>query len=111
MRQALIDNEGLAAQRIEVIYNGIDPARFAGADAALRARTRADLGLTDGQLALLQVARFHSVKDHATALSALATALPRAWHARWGGSLNPSAGLLANVLRGWQPRPRARGPA
>lgn len=86
VKQALVDNEGIAADRIEVIYNGIDPARFTppgdaapdpGIDtdtdaAPRRPAARAAMGAADGQRVILQVARFHPVKDHATAVRALA---------------------------------------
>lgn len=76
VKQALVNNEGLAAERIEVIYNGIDPARFDVTDhEAVRSETRRELGLAPGQPVLLQVARFHPVKDHATALHAFAHVL------------------------------------
>ena len=76
VKQALVDHEGIAAGRIEVVYNGVDPARFAPPDAPARAAARAELGLEPQTPALLQVARFHPVKDHATALRSLAALLP-----------------------------------
>lgn len=70
VRQALIDNEGIAASRIEVIHNGIAPGTGPTADASERART--ELGLDASAPVIMQVARFHSVKDHATAVRAFA---------------------------------------
>ncbi len=73
VKDALVRNEGIAAGRIEVIHNGIDPQPFAQLDTpATRAQVRAELGLTPAQSVWLQVARFHPVKDHGTALRALA---------------------------------------
>lgn len=75
VKQALVDNEGIAAERIEVVRNGIDPARFSvdpARAAEARARIRAELKLGERQPVILQVARFHPVKDHATSLRALA---------------------------------------
>lgn len=64
IRQALIDHEGIAPQRVEVIHNGIDPQAFS--TSAPRPADRS----TGRELTILQVARFHSVKDHATAIRA-----------------------------------------
>jgi glycosyltransferase involved in cell wall biosynthesis len=70
VRSALIRNEGIPGGRVEVIYNGIDLPPFAR-EAHDRAAARRELGLGDGDLALIQVARLDSLKDHATALRAL----------------------------------------
>jgi L-malate glycosyltransferase len=71
---ALVRNEGIADKRIEVIYNGIDAARFAKRDdaQAVRARVRGELRIHEQTPVVLQVARLHPVKDHATALRAMA---------------------------------------
>jgi len=77
VKQMLIANEGIAAGHIEVIFNGVDPAEFARpseADAA-RAEARAKLGLAPTDRVVMQVARFHPVKDHATAIRGFAHAL------------------------------------
>jgi L-malate glycosyltransferase len=75
VRNALVCNEGIAEKRIEVIYNGIDAARFARRDdaAAVRARVRSELRIHEQTPVVLQVARLHPVKDHVTALRAMAT--------------------------------------
>jgi glycosyltransferase involved in cell wall biosynthesis len=72
VRQALIDNEGLPSDRIEVVYNGIDAAAF-GHDEATRRDARQELGLQD-EFAVVQVARLDTIKDHATAVRAIAIA-------------------------------------
>jgi glycosyltransferase involved in cell wall biosynthesis len=72
VKSALVENEGIPAERIEVVRNGIDPASFGPPDAAARRAARAELAIGDEQPVLLQVARFHPVKDHATALRAMA---------------------------------------
>jgi glycosyltransferase involved in cell wall biosynthesis len=71
VRQTLITVEGFPPDRVEVIYNGIDLSAFdnPGRD---RREARRELGLADGDVALIQVARLHPLKDHATALRALA---------------------------------------
>lgn len=71
VRQALIDNEGLPAERIEVIYNGVDTAAFARCEAT-RAAVRAELRLGPADFAVMQVARLNALKDHATAIRAIA---------------------------------------
>jgi len=70
VRQALVTNEGIADQRIDLVYNGIDP----GPDPSPlhRERARKLLNLDPGRSVVMQVARFHSVKDHATAVRAFA---------------------------------------
>lgn len=75
VKQALIDNEGISEDRIEVIYNGIDATRFSHAeDPSLRAAVRDELKLSADARVVLQVARFHPVKDHATAVRGFAAA-------------------------------------
>lgn len=75
VKQCLIDNEGLAASRIEVVLNGIDPRAFAAGEQTKRAALRRELAVSDDDIVVLQVARFHPVKDHATALRGFAHAL------------------------------------
>jgi glycosyltransferase involved in cell wall biosynthesis len=70
VRQALIVNEGLPAQRVEVIYNGVDLSRFDFVEGR-RQRARATLELGPEKLAILQVARLDHLKDHGTALKTM----------------------------------------
>jgi glycosyltransferase involved in cell wall biosynthesis len=56
VQQALIGNEGISPRRIEVVYNGIDADQFAGRPGD-RAEVRRELGLSAGELAIIQVAR------------------------------------------------------
>lgn len=72
VKRALIDHEGIAEPRITVVYNGIDPDAFAQAGATSRTEARAALGIADDVPVVMQVARFHPVKDHGTAVRALA---------------------------------------
>ena len=79
VRQALIDNEGLAPARVEVIHNGIEPGPPPTAEQ--RKQARVTLGLDPSTPVVMQVARFHPVKDHASAIRAFAAvhaALPAA---------------------------------
>jgi glycosyltransferase involved in cell wall biosynthesis len=67
VRQALVDNEGIARERIGVVYNGIDLAPFATA-ARCRDQVRRELGVVNDELVIMQVARLDALKDHATAV-------------------------------------------
>jgi sugar transferase (PEP-CTERM/EpsH1 system associated) len=62
---------GFAARRITVIHNGVDQARFFP-DPAARARTRSELGIADDELLIGCVGNLLPVKDHVTALQAVA---------------------------------------
>lgn len=70
VKRALIDNEGLPAERIEVIHNGIEPCETI--DSSARSTARTSLGLNPDTPTIMQVARFHEVKDHPTAIDAFA---------------------------------------
>ncbi|MEM6750628.1 MAG: glycosyltransferase, partial [Planctomycetota bacterium] len=76
VRDALVEREGLPGDRIEVVYNAVDADGFdAGQDAssqAMRESARATLGLDPDTPVVMQVARFHPVKDHATSIRAIA---------------------------------------
>lgn len=75
IKQALIDNEGIAARKIEVIYNGIDPQRFEwsnGEGDRVGREVRAELGIAPDTPVVLHVARMHPVKDHLTGVAAMA---------------------------------------
>jgi L-malate glycosyltransferase len=73
VRTALIENEGFALTRVDVIYNGVDALRFHAAR-PYRDRVRAQLGLTDQDVGIIQVARLNRLKDYGTALHAIAQA-------------------------------------
>jgi glycosyltransferase involved in cell wall biosynthesis len=73
VKDALVRNEGIKADRITVVPNGIEVERFLvtpAQRAAAGAELRRGLGLSDDARIVLQVARFHPVKDHATAVRA-----------------------------------------
>lgn len=70
VRQALIDNEGFPPERVDVVYNGISLA--AKTSSGDRQGVRAELGLEDDTPLILQVARLDYLKDHATAVRAMA---------------------------------------
>ncbi|MDP7349282.1 MAG: glycosyltransferase, partial [Phycisphaeraceae bacterium] len=73
IRNLLVSNEGLPQERIDVIYNGINPEQFAvSRDPSMRTDVRQELGLRTDQPVIMQVARFHPVKDHALSIRAFA---------------------------------------
>ncbi len=69
VRQALIANEGLPASRVKVIYNGIDFETYASGD---RIAARRTLNAGPDDFILMQVARLDYLKDHVTAVRAIA---------------------------------------
>lgn len=70
VRQAVITNEGIPAERVEVIYNGIDLDVF-GEGRQDRDSVRRDMRVGPNDLAVIQVARLDYLKDHLTAIRAL----------------------------------------
>jgi len=81
VRKALIENEGLPEQRVEVIYNGIDTASY-GRDSQQRKLLRQSLGLAIDDVAIIQVARLNRLKDHATSIRAFGRLAPLCPQAR-----------------------------
>lgn len=78
--RALREFEGIDPRRIEVVYNGIDVAAY-GDPGEQREAVRQSLGLADDEVAIIQVARLNVLKDHPTAIRAMAqlvTHAPRA---------------------------------
>ena len=67
VKRALIDNEGIPGERIEVVYNGSKLEDFAN-DPALRVQVRRELGIDTDQPVAIQVARLDYLKDHCTAV-------------------------------------------
>lgn len=72
VREALVANEGLPAERVEVLYNGIDTDEFGRPGG--RSEARASLGVGTDDFVIVQVARLDYLKDHATAVRTLAKA-------------------------------------
>lgn len=70
VRQAVIANEGIAAERVGVIYNGIDLDAFAKGSQD-RDGARREMGVDPDDLVVIQVARLDYLKDHLTAIRAL----------------------------------------
>jgi glycosyltransferase involved in cell wall biosynthesis len=73
VKRALVKNEGIPADRVRVIPNGIDVDRFAP-DPAVRADVRRELGAGPDAVVVLLVARLDPIKDHPTAIRACAKA-------------------------------------
>jgi len=73
VRRALIANEGIPAARAEVIYNGVDLGPFEAVrdDSTLRREVRNELGVSNDEHVILQVARLNPLKDHLTAISTI----------------------------------------
>lgn len=82
VRRMLAENEGIAPRRIAVVRNGIDPWKFVPPTPDQRAAARRLLELPEGVPVVMQVARFHPVKDHATAVHAFMWAHDRVPDAR-----------------------------
>jgi glycosyltransferase involved in cell wall biosynthesis len=76
--------ERVPAERISIIYNGVDLDRFAVPDNAARSAARAALGLTSEHFVIGMSAAFRPEKDHALLLQAF-----REFHRRY-----PSARLV-----------------
>lgn len=70
VRRAVIANEGIPAQRVEVIYNGIALDAFSK-PANDREEARREMGAGPNDLIVIQVARLDYLKDHATAIRAV----------------------------------------
>ena len=60
------------ADRVFSLPNGVEADRLIPPDKATRDRYRAELGLAPSDIAAVQAARFHPIKDQPTALKALA---------------------------------------
>lgn len=69
LRRDLVTHVGLPAERIEVLYNGVDLARFGGSD---RADARERLGLAADAVVVGSVARLVAVKNYPLLLRAIA---------------------------------------
>jgi len=74
VRRALIENEGLPAERVKVIYNGVDLNPFQR-DNSARIADRRWLGLDADAYVIVQVARLDALKDHLTAVRTMAELL------------------------------------
>jgi glycosyltransferase involved in cell wall biosynthesis len=71
VRDILVDG-GVPRARVDVIRDGVDSARLAGATPAARSGFRAEFGLEDDETAVGITAQFAPEKDHATLLRAWA---------------------------------------
>lgn len=81
-REALIANEGLPADRVEVLYNGVDLAPYSEVSPAARGEVRAELQLGPSDLVITIVARLDPIKDHSTAVQTLQIARESVPHAK-----------------------------
>jgi len=69
LRRDLVSHVGIPAERIEVLYNGVDFTRFVPADPKL---TRARLGIAENVLLVGSVGRLVAVKNYALLVRAVA---------------------------------------
>ena len=74
VRRALIDNEGLPEQRVDIVYNGVDLDVMGNAPVGARDDIRREFEIGDDEVLAVQVARLHELKDHETAIRAIETA-------------------------------------
>lgn len=74
VHDVMINDIGVAAERVKLITNGVNTDRFAPV-VETRRSTRADLGLTDKDIAIGIIARLVPVKNHSLLLRAAAPLL------------------------------------
>jgi glycosyltransferase involved in cell wall biosynthesis len=79
--RALVENEGIPARRVGLIYNGIDLPAFDRRQVD-RTSLRAEIGCARRDLVIMQVARLDHLKDHGTALRTLERVVRRRPDAR-----------------------------
>ncbi len=92
---------GYAADKTQLVPNGFDTARFVP-DSAARAAVRAELNLPPGTVLIGRFGRNSAMKDHPTALAALATVCEQQPHVHtlWAGTgLTADAEPFAAFLR------------
>ncbi|MDO4551189.1 MAG: glycosyltransferase [Planctomycetia bacterium] len=70
VKDALVENEGLPEERIEVIYNGINPENFKRTPERIAQgmRLRHEMGVPEGAKVFVHIARLDPIKDHLTAI-------------------------------------------
>jgi L-malate glycosyltransferase len=71
VRQALIENEGISSETVDVVYNGIPLDKYTSKNGQ-RAAVRDELGVSSDAFVVVQVARLDPIKDHASALRCFA---------------------------------------
>lgn len=68
VRRALIENEGIPGDRVDVIYNGIDLSRFQQPSPDSSERIRRSLRIDKDCFVVTLVGRLNDLKDHSTAI-------------------------------------------
>jgi glycosyltransferase involved in cell wall biosynthesis len=81
VRQALIVNEGLPENRVQVVYNGINLEPYEHLPSN-RTAIREELGFTSDDFLIMQVARLDGLKDHPTAIRAMGHLIKKISHAK-----------------------------
>jgi glycosyltransferase involved in cell wall biosynthesis len=99
VRQALIRNEGIPAERVAVIYNGVNLSTFANGSVDRRA-VRHEMGVDAGDWVVILVARLDPLKDLATAVRTLAQVVRRRPDARLVlVGEGPERGMVEDLVR------------
>jgi glycosyltransferase involved in cell wall biosynthesis len=93
--QTFLRGRGYAAERIQVVHNGIPD--IAAQPHASRAAVRRELGLGD-EPCLLMAARFIHAKGHDTLLQAMATLQARPWTLALAGDKSSELGVRMEAL-------------
>lgn len=78
----LVRRYGIPADKLEVIYNGVDLTKFAPLEPQRRAELRAEFGVAEGELALLFLGTGYERKGLARLLEAFASLASRLPHVR-----------------------------
>ncbi len=71
VKQALVMNEGFPAERVDVVYNGRSLSDYRQ-DPIARFALRQQLGITNDDVVVIQIARLCTDKDHLTSVRAIA---------------------------------------
>ncbi len=98
--RTLYGQRGFAAEKMQVIPNGFDTARFRP-DPAARAEIRRELNIDDAIPLIGLIARYDPFKDHATFLRAaalLAKARPDAHFLLCGSNVDPQNRVLTDLV-------------
>lgn len=82
VEHALVSNEGIPSRRVEVIYNGVPLVRFSRTPPGVRSEVRQELSLVTDEFVVVQIARLDYLKDHRTAIDAMARLVARVPGAR-----------------------------
>lgn len=80
---------GLAADRIDVVHNGVDPTRYVPGTAGDIGRTRATLGVGDNETMILYAGRLHPTKGAHVLAGAMSRVARPGWRLVIAGAVDP----------------------